>query len=746
MKIKPDNKILLNSERKYKALFENAPIGISIVDSERNIIEANPSLKKITRISDEGIKNGLYKKRKYLYSDGSEVFPDDLPNMISLREKRPVKDVEIGVVDENNETFWVQVSVAPLDDEGKFGVVITSDITERKILQKKLGESDEQYRQLTDNCGLGIGYYSLDGKIIMFNQKAIENMGGKPSDYIGKSLTDVFGKEMGQIYTDRIKIVSETEEPVQFEDYAELKGKPGWYLSTHVRILNKSGKVDGIQVIADNITESKTAEEKLRTSESEFRSLFENSIMGISQVGPSGNIIRINKALSEMYGYADTSTMLNDLSQNVSLLYNSPEAWKKVFETLEKSGSYGPAETELKQRNGEKFWALVGSKQVRDNTGKLLYLQTEHIDISSQKKLEAERYLASFYARNLIEASLDPLVTINAEGKITDVNAATVEITGISREELTGSDFADYFADSDKARKGYKTVFSKGKVKDYPLTIIHSSGRKIDVLYNATLFENKAGEVQGVFAAARDITEIKKMESELRNSKRLLEKLNQHLQEVRENERSQIALNLHDDLGQRLTALYLDLAWLKSRIGVQSLAVREKIEVMSLMINETIEGIKEISSFLRPAILYDFGLITAITSLLNKFENQSGIKCYLYYDPDEYKFDKRISLILYRIIQESLTNVARHSKASSLEVRLSLLQSRIKLSVKDNGIGIDNGKVNSMTSLGIAGIKERVRSVNGRVSVKGKKGSGTSLNISIPLNNNSNNDQSTYHR
>jgi signal transduction histidine kinase len=103
-------------------------------------------------------------------------------------------------------------------------------------------------------------------------------------------------------------------------------------------------------------------------------------------------------------------------------------------------------------------------------------------------------------------------------------------------------------------------------------------------------------------------------------------------------------------------------------------------------------------------------------------------------------------LILYRIIQESLTNVARHSKASSLEVRLSLLQSRIKLSVKDNGVGIDNGKVNSMTSLGIAGIKERVRSVNGRVSVKGKKGSGTSLNISIPLNNNSNNDQSTYHR
>ena len=127
------------------------------------------------------------------------------------------------------------------------------------------------------------------------------------------------------------------------------------------------------------------------------------------------------------------------------------------------------------------------------------------------------------YARSLIEASLDPLVTISAEGKITDVNTATEKVTGVSRGRLIGSDFADYFTDPQKAREGYQQVFSQGSVTDYPLAIRHASGKVTDVLYNASVYRDAQGNVLGVFAAARDITERKKAEEALAEYSRQLE-------------------------------------------------------------------------------------------------------------------------------------------------------------------------------------------------------------------------------
>jgi PAS domain S-box-containing protein len=476
----------------------------------------------------------------------------------------------------------------------------------------------------------------------------------------------------------------------------------------------------------------KQAEEALEEREAEYRGLFENSIMGISQSYPDGGFKRINKAYAEMYGYPDTSTMMKEVSSNVEMLYFHSEDREKVLEILDKTGHMPPTEFELNRRNGEKFWALVSARKVKDNAGKLLYLQAEHRDITSRKKLEKDMYSASLYARSLIEASLDPLITINAEGKITDVNLSTEKITGITRKKLIGSDFADYFENPDKARTGYKTVFSEGMVKDYPLTILHKSRRKIDVLYNATLFKNEKGEIQGIFAA-RDITDLKKMEEELLKSHELLEKLNQHLINAIEEERNQIALNLHDDLGQKLTAINLDIAWLKGRVGVQSKTVLEKFEEMSTMIKETIESIKETSSFLRPAILFDLGLVPAIKSQLDKFEKQTGIKCHFYFRPQDFLLEDRLALILYRILQESLTNIARHSGASKADVNLYVLKNKIEMVIKDDGTGIEKNKVNSFKSLGIAGIKERVKSVDGRITITGVHGSGTLIRVAIPL-------------
>lgn len=204
------------------------------------------------------------------------------------------------------------------------------------------------------------------------------------------------------------------------------------------------------------------------------------------------------------------------------------------------------------------------------------------------------------------------------------------------------------------------------------------------------------------------------------------------MNEIRENERSQLALNLHDDLGQRLTGLFLDVAWIKSRIGVQSATVRSRLDEMSHIINETIDSMREISSFLRPTILYDLGVIPAIFSQLNKFEKLTGIKCNFYFDSEEFNIDDRISLSLFRIIQESLTNIMRHSMASAMSVSLKQLKKNIEMVIEDNGIGIDEDMVSSLTSMGLEGISERLKSANGEVTIRGEKGEGTKIIVKIP--------------
>jgi PAS domain S-box-containing protein len=549
------------------------------------------------------------------------IYPDDKKSFLTAMQKANdphgsgILDIEFRIVRKDGSERWLRTrglttfSGNKITDRPLRATGIVQDITELNKSERDLYEFGERYRLLMENSGLGIGYYGLDGKILMFNQQAIVNLGGKPQDYIGKNVTEIFGKEAGQIYIDRFKLASVSEKPLKFEDKVNLKGKPGWYMSTHTRILDQNGDVDGVQVIADNITEKKIIEEKIITSEAEYRSLFENSIMGISQTYPGGDYKRINKAYAEMYGYPDTSTMMKELSFNVKMLYSNPEDRKRVLQTLDKNGFLAPIEIELNRRNGEKFWALVSAKQVRDNTGKLLYMQAEHIDITSQKKMEAE----------------------------------------------------------------------------------------------------------------------------LRKSHELLEKLNQHLVNSIEEERNQIALNLHDDLGQKLTAINLDIAWLKSRIGVQSKTVREKFEEMSSMVKETIESTKKTSAFLRPAILFDLGLVPAIKSLLVNFEKQTAIKCNFYYRPEEFVLEDMISLILYRIFQESMTNIARHSGASKADINLYVLKNKIELIIKDDGSGIEKNKVNSFKSLGIAGIKERVKSVNGRMNIVGVPGSGTMITVEIPF-------------
>jgi PAS domain S-box-containing protein len=162
----------------------------------------------------------------------------------------------------------------------------------------------------------------------------------------------------------------------------------------------------------------------------------------------------------------------------------------------------------IRHEDGRLTDVLYTASVYKDSRGNVLGVFAAARDVTVQRQ-------AAQYARSLLEASLDPLVTISAEGKITDVNEATVKVTGVPRERLIGTDFSDYFTEPERAREGYKQVFAQGFVTDYALTIRHRDGRLTDVLYNASVYRDSRGAVLGVFAAARDVTAQKRAEAEV---------------------------------------------------------------------------------------------------------------------------------------------------------------------------------------------------------------------------------------
>ena len=230
-----------------------------------------------------------------------------------------------------------------------------------------------------------------------------------------------------------------------------------------------------------------------------------------------------------------------------------------------------------------------------------------------------------------------------------------------------------------------------------------------------------------------EIGERKKAEDELRQSRQQLRDLAAHLQSVREQERADIAREIHDELGQSLTALKLDTHWIGKTAGRQDAELAAKTRAMSSMIDATMQSVRRISAELRPKLLDDLGLSAAIEWQAREFEQHAGIACRIRSEPDDIVLDQARSTTLFRIFQETLTNVARHAHASRVEVVLSTNPAGgVEMVVSDNGKGITRSELTDARSLGLIGMRERVRSLRGTIEIGGQPGSGTTVRVSLP--------------
>ncbi len=320
-----------------------------------------------------------------------------------------------------------------------------------------------------------------------------------------------------------------------------------------------------------------------------------------------------------------------------------------------------------------------------------------------------------------------------------DVNRATELITGVPRIDLVGSDFTQYFTEPDKAREGYQKIFMKGSVRDYPLSIRHTAGMVTDVLYNATVYKNEKGEVQGVFAAARDITERKRAEEKLRESEQLLRSLSFQLMTAQENERKRLSRELHDGLGQSLTAIKfkVETYLLEARKNLKK-PPTQPLETVIPVIQESVREIRRIQTNLHPPILDDFGILATLEWLCREFgATYPKIRLEKQWLIQEDEVPDSIKMPIYRILQEALNNISKHSQADLVHLSLQKARNAIELKIQDNGQGFDMKPLFSedrgTSGIGLASMRERTEQTGGDFTIESGRTQGTMIRISWPL-------------
>ena len=417
---------------------------------------------------------------------------------------------------------FVSISVAPIRDSAGIllgASTIARDITEQKKAQEELQRASLYARSLIEASLDPLVTISKDGKIMDVNRATEQATGVARNELIGSDFCAYFSEP--EKARDGYQTVF-AEEAVR--DYPlVLRHRSG----KHIDVLynasvfrDAAGEVEGVFAAARDVTEQKRTQEELKLASLYARNLIEASVDPLVTISKDGKIMDVNRATELATGAGREELIDSDFSNYFSEPTKARAGYLQVF-AEETVRDYPLA---LRHRSGQLMEVLYNASVFRNAAGDVEGVFAAARDVTQQNRYQEEVRRASLYARSLIEASLDPLVTISKDGKIMDVNRATELATGGERDELIGSDFCNYFSDPEKARAGYQHVFAQETVRDYPLALRHRSGQLMDVLYNAAVYKNPAGEVEGVFAAARDITQRKRAEEAVR-------KLNQELEQ-----------------------------------------------------------------------------------------------------------------------------------------------------------------------------------------------------------------------
>ena len=703
---------LRESEERFRQLSEASFEGITIHD-QGILLRANDQFFKMFGYEPDELL-GKQTINKLIATESRNLMWDQI--------RKGSADIyeAIGVRKDGTE-FSLELRPRQIEYKGRnVRVVAIRDITERKLAEMALRESEEKFRVLSDSTFEGILIHEK-GKVLDTNSTFSKIFGYKQSELIGMDALKLIAPESQELVRNNITIDFEKS----YETVGLRKDGTTFIMEINARMFLYKNRRVRIAVCRD-ITERKKAEEALRESEEKFRGLADS--------------------IKDVFFAMDCNlkyTYWNKASEELTGIPVQEALGKSIYEIF----------PEIRGTSLEKFYLEVFEKQEFHSMENLFPIGSRNYvfqinayptingltviakDITARKQTEE----ALLKERNFVSAVLDTapaiVVVLNAQGRIVRFNLAAEHLTGYKFSEVEGKYYWDLFLPPEEAGKAKDAFFyleaGKFPYKSEEYWLTKDSERRLIAWSNSFILDDQ-GWVEYYISTGIDITERKKVEQKLLKSQKELRSLSKYLQDVREGERKRISREIHDELGQTLTALKIDLAMLAESIPEKQKKLLDQTKSISELIDIILTTVKRISSDLRPGLLDDFGLVPAIEWQAAEFTKRTGTKCLLSLPDEEIKIDQEHSTAIFRILQEALTNVTRHARATEVRISVSKTDREIRLTVKDNGIGIKEKDISSSSSLGLIGIRERAQFFKGKVNIRSERDKGTTLKVSIP--------------
>jgi len=638
-----------------------------------------------------------------------------------LRGKR-TQPYEFRTIGKDGRVHWILESVTPIDfGAGRAVLGQSMDITAQVEARDRLSRLEALEASLLESIPHAL--IGLKNRRIVFANEGVEKVfGWKREEVIGKSSRIFFRswKDWAE-WADHLYRALETQKTFTAEVVRRHRdGTPIICRLTASRI--GETLVDKQVVITyEDITDQKTAEEVYET-------MAESSQVGVYVV-QDGVFVYVNSIGAGYAGYRPEELIGQSSVRLIHPEDRGPVA--RRARSMLRGRRKNPQVFRIVAKDGRVRWIMETVTPIRFR-GKRGILGNS-MDITEQK--EAQRKLQELEAleASILEAIPHAVIGVR-DKKVFFANDGVEKVFGWKPSELIGRETRLLYrseAEFEVIAKLLHSTLERRRTFAVEYPCRRKDGVEIQCMISAARIGERLSH-ESIVVTFENITYRKEFESELERSRVRLRDLSMHLQTAQEKERTRIARELHDELGQLLTALNTGISLLRKKIPPEQEHLQERTKSMKELIELTMQTVKRIYMDLRPGMLDHLGLPVAIEWQCREFEKRTGIRCSCVVEPEEMEPNKDASITVFRILQEALTNVAKHAKATRVKVTLRGLEDDLELVVADNGRGILEEDLKKPKSFGLLGIRERVEFRGGEMKISGKKGKGTTVTVRLP--------------
>ncbi|MCH8011556.1 MAG: PAS domain S-box protein [Candidatus Marinimicrobia bacterium] len=664
--------------------------------------------------------------------------PDSFAKLVGPLRKGEKKKIVFETVhkrkDQSIYDVEVHLQLMKHEREALFTAIIL-DVTERKGAEEALREAEQKFRQFFENEPAYCYMVSPEGTILDVNRAATEILGYEKEELVGRPLKDIYVPESLRKMEENIEKWQKTGKLKDVEMVIQGKGgEKRVILLNSGAVKDKDGNIIHSVSAQSDITERKQAEEKLRETHEKLKTSIDNMPNAYILCDTETIVLEWNLAAEKIFGYSKEEMLGKNLIDFIV-----PEKGRHLVGEIVKKLKVGiVADYSDKDNNIRKDGKLISCQwfntPLADKNGKVFGILFMAQDVTERKRVEEALQESEESYRGLYDHAIDAIYIQDREGRFLDVNQGAVDMYGYPKEFFIGKTPEPLAApgknDLKQIAKYIERAF-KGEPQQFEFWGKRKNGEvfpKIVRLNKSQYFGKEA-----IIAFALDITERKQAEEEVYQSREQLRALTARLQSIREEEQTRISRELHDELGHLLTALKIDLVALSKDPLIKSKPQADDLQSMISLTDHSLQTVKRIATELRPGVLDHLGIGAAIEWQSKEFQSHTQIKCEVRLPEERIGLNKDKDIILFRILQESLTNVARHAQATNIVITLKMEKQSISMIVQDDGRGIEESEVVGMRSLGLLGMQERAHLVGGKLTITGEQGKGTTISVSVPI-------------